>query len=210
MCLHCIGKVSNCSIKRCGRSWSADKGTIYCLSSHSCHFCQKYFFLEPESFMRMFNVSTLYSKVSNCSIKVNKGAKIRNQYNQVPHLTQDTNGKVTNSQSDTTKESQEVSPFPAGDHKAHILGQKRNAAYKDWKYCVLNESYKMSYAIYVSLLFLPHNIPIVSLSSVNPNQCTGCLFIFKFFMCTFILFRFTHVITTEITKSNILLAWKHF
>ena len=27
--------------------------------------------------------------------KVSKGAKIRNRYNQVPHLTQDTNGKVT-------------------------------------------------------------------------------------------------------------------
>ena len=26
--------------------------------------------------------------------KVSKGAKIRNRYNQVPHLTQDTNGKV--------------------------------------------------------------------------------------------------------------------
>ena len=44
--------------------------------------------------------------------KVSKGAKIRNRYNQVPHLTQDTNGKVTNSQLDTTNESQ--------DHKAHI------------------------------------------------------------------------------------------
>ena len=53
-------------------------------------------------------------------IKVSKGAKIRNRYNQVPHLTQDINGKVTNSQLDTTNESQEVSPFPAGDHKAHI------------------------------------------------------------------------------------------
>ena len=52
--------------------------------------------------------------------EVSKGAKIRNRYNQVPHLTQDTNGKVTNSQLDTTNESQEVSPFPAGDHKAHI------------------------------------------------------------------------------------------
>ena len=31
-------------------------------------------------------------------IKVSNGAKIRNRYNQVPHLTQDTNGKVTNSQ----------------------------------------------------------------------------------------------------------------
>ena len=53
-------------------------------------------------------------------VKVCKGAKHRNRYNQVPHLTQDTNGKVTNSQLDTTNESQEVSPFPAGDHKAHI------------------------------------------------------------------------------------------
>ena len=31
-------------------------------------------------------------------IKVSKGAKIRNRYNQVQYLTQDTNGKVTNSQ----------------------------------------------------------------------------------------------------------------
>ena len=52
--------------------------------------------------------------------EVSKGAKIRNRYNQVPHLTQDTNGKVTNSQLDTTNESQEVSPFPAGYHKVHI------------------------------------------------------------------------------------------
>ena len=53
-------------------------------------------------------------------VKVSKGEKIGNRYNQVPHLTQDTNGKVTNSQLDTTNESQEVSPFPAGDHRAHI------------------------------------------------------------------------------------------
>ena len=31
-------------------------------------------------------------------MKVSKEAKIRNRYNEVPHLTQDTNGKVTNSQ----------------------------------------------------------------------------------------------------------------
>ena len=53
-------------------------------------------------------------------VKVSKGVKIRNRYNQVPHLTQDTNGKVTNSQLDTTNESQEVSPFSAGDRKAKI------------------------------------------------------------------------------------------
>ena len=48
------------------------------------------------------------------------GATIRNRYNQIPHLTQDTNEKLTNSQLDTINESQEVSPFRAGDHKAHI------------------------------------------------------------------------------------------
>ena len=50
-------------------------------------------------------------------IKVRRMAKIRNRYNQAPHLTQDTNGKVTTSQLDITNESQEVNPFPAGDHK---------------------------------------------------------------------------------------------
>ena len=53
-------------------------------------------------------------------LRVGKDAKIRNQYNQVPHPTQDINEKVTSSQLDKTNESQEVSPFPAGDHKAHI------------------------------------------------------------------------------------------
>ena len=52
--------------------------------------------------------------------KVRKKTKIRNRYNQAPHLTQDTNGKVITSQLDITNESQEVSSFPAGDHKASI------------------------------------------------------------------------------------------
>ena len=42
---------------------------------------------------------------------------ISNRYNQAPHLTQNTIGRVTTSQLDITNESQEVSPFPAGDHK---------------------------------------------------------------------------------------------
>ena len=70
MCLYWIGKVSNCYIKTCGRIWSAHEGTIYaytkallgenCLSSHSCHIIKNFIFSEPNSFMRMFNVSTLY------------------------------------------------------------------------------------------------------------------------------------------------------
>ena len=59
-----------------------------------------------------------YSKAIAIVRKVSKDAKIRNRYNQVPHLTQDTNEKVINSQLYTTNESQEVSPFPAGDYKA--------------------------------------------------------------------------------------------
>ena len=59
---------------------------------------------------------------------MSKGAKIRNRYNQVPHLTQDTNGKVTNLQLDETNESQEVSSFPAGQHKAHITDAHKDIA----------------------------------------------------------------------------------
>ena len=45
-------------------------------------------------------------------IKVRKTAKIRTRYNLAPHLTQDTNGKVTTSKLDITNECQEVSLFP--------------------------------------------------------------------------------------------------
>ena len=49
-----------------------------------------------------------------------KECKDQESINQAPHLNQGTNGKVTTSQLDITNESQEVSPFPAGDHKASI------------------------------------------------------------------------------------------
>ena len=38
----------------------------------------------------------LHFSLKGPGVKVSNGAKIRNRYNQVPHLTQDTNGKVTN------------------------------------------------------------------------------------------------------------------
>ena len=50
-------------------------------------------------------------KQSSVILKVRMMAKIRNQYNQAPHLTQDTNGKVTTSQLDITNESHEVNPI---------------------------------------------------------------------------------------------------
>ena len=48
-----------------------------------------------------------------------------NRYNKAPHLTQDTNGKVTTSQLDLINKSQEVNPSPAGDHQASINRRAR-------------------------------------------------------------------------------------
>ena len=50
-------------------------------------------------------------------VKVRKMSKVRNRYNQVPHLAQATMGKWQEKKHHI-QESQEVSPFPAGDHKA--------------------------------------------------------------------------------------------
>ena len=55
---------------------------------------------------------------SNKSRQGEKEGKIGNRYNQAPHLTQDTNRKVTTPQLDITNESQEVSLFLAGEYKA--------------------------------------------------------------------------------------------
>ena len=55
-------------------------------------------------------------------MEVSKEAKIRNRYNQVPHLTQDTTRESDKTIKQHTQESQEVSPFPAGDHKAAMNG----------------------------------------------------------------------------------------
>ena len=54
-------------------------------------------------------------------VKVSKKAEIRNRYNQVPHLNQD---NTWESDKNTTKhhikESQEVSPFLAGDFNEQV------------------------------------------------------------------------------------------
>ena len=52
-------------------------------------------------------------------LKVRKKATIRNQFSHVPHLTQDTEWESDkNTRKHHVQESQEVSPFPTGDHKA--------------------------------------------------------------------------------------------
>ena len=89
----------------------------------------------------MENCVNIYFGVTS---KVSEGANIRNRYNQVPHLTQDTNGKVTNYQLDTTDECQEVSPFPAGDHKAHINRRaQRHSKHKTEKHKRSTKKYRL-------------------------------------------------------------------
>ena len=60
-------------------------------------------------------------------VNVRKNAKIRSRYNQVPHLTQ---GTAWESDKNTRKhhiqQSQGVSPFPAGDHRAAMNRQNRH------------------------------------------------------------------------------------
>ena len=57
-------------------------------------------------------------------VQSNKKAKIRNRYNQVLHLTQDTTWESDkNTRKHNIQESQETSPFSAGDHKAAMNRQ---------------------------------------------------------------------------------------
>ena len=56
-------------------------------------------------------------------IKEGQTAKIRKRYNQVPHLTQDTTRESNKKYNKHHK--QEVSPFPAGDHKAAMNRRER-------------------------------------------------------------------------------------
>ena len=60
--------------------------------------------MTKSAFMNLFRKKNLF--------KVGKRAKIRNRYNQAPHLTQETNEKVKTLHLDITSESQEVSHFP--------------------------------------------------------------------------------------------------
>ena len=64
--------------------------------------------------MQVLQIMNHYSFLS----KVKKTARIRNRYNQVPHLSKDTKCESNKITINITNKSQEVSPFPAGDHKA--------------------------------------------------------------------------------------------
>ena len=65
-------------------------------------------------------------EIMSKSIIASKKAKIRNRYSQVPHLTQDTSWESADTRKHHiyVQESQQVSPFPAGEHKAAMNGQE--------------------------------------------------------------------------------------
>ena len=78
------------------------------------------------SFTLTFMSRTTIFKTLNfmSDVKARKKVKIRNRHNQVPHLTQDTTWESDkNTRKHHTQESQEASPFPAGDHKAAMNRQ---------------------------------------------------------------------------------------
>ena len=50
---------------------------------------------------------------------------IKNRYNQVPHLSKDTKWESNKITINITSKSQEVSPFPSGDHKAAQRGKHK-------------------------------------------------------------------------------------
>ena len=60
-------------------------------------------------------------------------AKIRKQYNQVPHRAQDTTWESNKITINIATKSQKVSPFPAGDHKAEMNRREsmRNTRHKN-------------------------------------------------------------------------------
>ena len=94
--------------------------------------------------------------------KVRKKAKIRNPYNQAPHLTQDTTWeRNSNTIKHHIQEGQEVSPCPGGDHKAAKGDQTLFSFIKKFRYLKLEISMQPVCLLMIfSTLYttLPHNL----------------------------------------------------
>ena len=72
----------------------------------------KWRFFSRSHFHIFIHESREKAKAGMNTVKVSKGAKIRNRYNQAPHLTKDTNGKVT-THSRHHKREPRGQPFPS-------------------------------------------------------------------------------------------------
>ena len=82
-------------------------------------------------FSSLFNF--WYSILKANSLKVKRTALIRKRYNQAPPLSQDTRLESNKNTINITKKSQEVSPFPAGEHNAAMNRREgmRNIRHKN-------------------------------------------------------------------------------
>ena len=67
-------------------------------------------------FVKTREIYLTFKKEVADKIRLRKTARIRNRYNQVPHLSQDTKWESNKITINITNKSQEVSPFPSGDH----------------------------------------------------------------------------------------------
>ena len=80
-----------------------------------------------------------------------EGKTFMNQYNQVPHLTQDTKCESDkNTRQHHTQESQEISSFPAGDHNAKRNSQG-NSTKKNTKHKKQNKIHKRGAVLELSV-----------------------------------------------------------
>ena len=71
-------------------------------------------------YYRDLNIISQNSACVNTVKKVRKAAKIKNRYNQVPHLSQDTEWESNKITINLTNKGQKVSLFPSGDLKAAL------------------------------------------------------------------------------------------
>ena len=81
-----------------------------------------------------------------------KGGNIRKRYNQVPNLTQDTTWESNKNTIYVTNKSQEVSLFPAGDHKA-AMNRRKSMRYTRHKTNLLTYLYPPQTLFVVGILF---------------------------------------------------------
>ena len=147
----------------------------YFLSPISKILCYTYFICTHILIEQIIQYNILILK--GFVFEVRKGATIRNRCNQVPHLTQDTNEKVTNSPLDTTNESQEVSSFPAGDHKAQINKRiQRHNKHKTEK-----KVHKRSTALERSVEYFTRGLKPVSRRQPHPYIKCGSRHIYIWF-----------------------------
>ena len=92
---------------------------LKCICSLYCCFMCVHVFVLVLEFAYSFKVAIGQRSLIQVFQKVKKKAKVRNRYNQVPHLTRDTIWKSDiNTRKHHTQERQEVSPFQAGNQKA--------------------------------------------------------------------------------------------